>query len=85
MLSLSLSNSLFSTPNITVLQNLAIESDFFDDGTFITANFNPDDATLQQLLLGFTYDEVAKVSMYNFSGSSSTLTKDMTWALTQGK
>ena len=78
-------NHISSSPNISALQQLASDADFFDDGTFITVDFNPNDANLNQLLLEFTYDEVALVSMYNYSSSQSSLTKDITWALTQGK
>lgn len=59
--------------------------DTFDDGTVITVNYNQSSANLTSLLNNLTFNPYINTSMYDYLGSSSTLTKDLEWAITQGK
>uniref|UniRef100_A0A914DBL2 C-type lectin n=1 Tax=Acrobeloides nanus TaxID=290746 RepID=A0A914DBL2_9BILA len=66
--------------NVTELVNIA---DFFDDGTPITVNFNTANQGLTNMLNMITFNPYVNASMYNFMGSSGTLTRDLEWAMLQ--
>ena len=68
--------------NVTVLVKTL---DVFDDGTPIGVNFNTANQDVTSLLNLITFNEYVNASMYNFTGSSSTLTRDLEWAMLQGK
>lgn len=60
------------------------ETDFFDDGTLITVNFNTADQGLTNFLNNITTNPLINVPMYNLTGSSNSLTNDLTWSILQG-
>jgi hypothetical protein len=68
--------------NVTELVNTI---DFFDDGTPISVNFNTANQGLTSALNLITFNPYVNASMYNFTGSSGTLTRDLEWAMLQGK
>ena len=68
--------------NVTLLASIL---DSFDDGTPISVNFNTANQGLTSALNLITFNEYVNASMYNFTGSSSTLTRDLEWAMLQGK
>uniref|UniRef100_A0A914DVU2 VWFA domain-containing protein n=1 Tax=Acrobeloides nanus TaxID=290746 RepID=A0A914DVU2_9BILA len=69
-----------SVQNVTVLVKTL---DVFDDGTPIGVNFNTANQDVTSLLNLITFNEYVNASMYNFTGSSSTLTRDLEWAMLQ--
>uniref|UniRef100_A0A914EK67 C-type lectin domain-containing protein n=1 Tax=Acrobeloides nanus TaxID=290746 RepID=A0A914EK67_9BILA len=52
--------------------------------TMITVNFNSGDQVLTNFLNTVTYNEFVNASMYEYSSTRNTLTRDLEWALTQG-
>uniref|UniRef100_A0A914EI50 C-type lectin n=1 Tax=Acrobeloides nanus TaxID=290746 RepID=A0A914EI50_9BILA len=62
---------------------LASTLDIYDDGTPISVNFNTANQDVTNLLNKITFNEYVNASMYNFTGSSSTLTRDLEWAMLQ--
>lgn len=64
---------------------LAAIDELIDENQFITVNFNTSDKDLTQILINITNNRfLDQASMYNFTGSSTTLSKDLEWAILQG-
>uniref|UniRef100_A0A914E4R4 C-type lectin n=1 Tax=Acrobeloides nanus TaxID=290746 RepID=A0A914E4R4_9BILA len=69
-----------SVKNVT---DLVSDIDIFDDGTPISVNFNTANQDVTSLLNLITFNPYVNASMYNLTGSSSTLTRDLEWAMLQ--
>lgn len=52
--------------------------------TVITVNFNTADSNLTSLLTAITLNPFVNEPMYNLSGTSNSLTRDLEWSLLQG-
>lgn len=74
-----------SSDNVSAIVPLTQETVQFDDGTFITVNFNTNDQTLTQLLSGITWNMNVNGNIYNLTGSSTSLAQDINWAILQSK
>ena len=77
----------FSYPTFTFdnLNDLIEEIDFETQGTLITVNFNPSDKNLTDFLAYATFNDWVNATMYNYVSTRASLTRDLEWALTQGK
>uniref|UniRef100_A0A914C8L9 C-type LECtin n=1 Tax=Acrobeloides nanus TaxID=290746 RepID=A0A914C8L9_9BILA len=72
-----------NSPDLQQIPQLFSDLDFYETGALITVNFNTTDQTLTNFLQNITHNYFANASMYNFTASSNTLTKDLEWALLQ--
>uniref|UniRef100_A0A914CM40 C-type lectin domain-containing protein n=1 Tax=Acrobeloides nanus TaxID=290746 RepID=A0A914CM40_9BILA len=69
--------------DISTIERLLLNFYIFAESTLITVNFNSANQALSNFLNGLTYDDLMGTSEYNYTSSSSTLTRDLEWAMLQ--